>query len=154
MRYTMHQRKPGIATRLLDVQFLGTKLWSWPIHHPQLLIVEGQETRSGESPRAWTELETHSLIPTRRKRSCATRTMEESWAGGLTQRDTLMSRRSVLKAGGKCLSRLSKGVHSEGFSLVSEAKDDVQLEPLWALGLVLKREKKNALRWLISSLQV
>lgn len=70
-----------------------------------------------------------ALIPTRRKRSCATRTMEESCTGEFTQRDTVMRRRSVLKAGGKCLSRIRKGVHSEGFSLVSEAKDEVQLEP-------------------------
>ena len=71
-----------------------------------------------------------ALIPIRRKGSFPTRTVEESRTGQLTQRDTLMIRRSVLKAGGKCLSRIRKGIHSEGFSLVSEAKDEVQLQPL------------------------
>lgn len=84
----------------------------------------------GEPPDMDQDSRNTALIPTRRKGSFPARTVEDSRTGQLTQRDTLMIRRSVLKAGGKCLSRIRKGIHSEGFSLVSEAKDEVQLQPL------------------------
>lgn len=68
-----------------------------------MLTVEGKETRDGENPEY---LRNTALIPTRRKHGFVARTMEEPRARDFTQKETLMRRKSALKAGSEGLSRI------------------------------------------------